>query len=59
MDEFCHRTSDLGLPISEDGMKMCEKIEKEVGKRDQDERGMHIYSDWNGWGVSEVMDNLV
>jgi hypothetical protein len=59
MDEFCYRVSDLGFPVSEEGMKLCEKLDKEQEKRDQDRRGMFIYNDWNGWGISEAMENFV
>lgn len=59
IDEYCHRVSDLGLPVSDDGMKVCEKLDKEYEKRDQEERGMHIYTDWNGWAMSEIMVNMV
>jgi hypothetical protein len=59
MDEYCSRVSDLGIPVSEDGMNICEKLDAECKKRDQDARGMYIYNDWNGWGMSEVIENLV
>ena len=59
IDEYCYRVSDLGIPVSEDGMKVCEKLDKECEKRDQDSRGMCISTDWNGWAMSEVMENLV
>jgi hypothetical protein len=59
IDEFCDRVSDLGIPVSEDGMKVCEKLDDEYEKRDQDARDMHIFNDWNGWGMSEVMENLL
>jgi hypothetical protein len=59
IEDFCDRVSDLGLPVSEDGMKMCEHIDKEMNKRDQEEKMMHICNDWNGWGMGEVMENLV
>jgi hypothetical protein len=51
--------SDLGIPVSEDGMKVCEKLDTEMSKRDQNQNHTHIYEDWNGWGMSEVMSNLV
>lgn len=38
---------------------MLEKMETEYAKRDQDKRDMYIYEDWNGWGMSEVMTNMV
>ena len=59
MDEYCYRVSDLGIPVSEEGMHVCEKLDKEYSKRDQDERDMFIYNDWNGWAMSEVMENLL
>jgi hypothetical protein len=59
IDEFCYRVSDLGIPVSEDGMMLCEKLDKEFQKRDQDERGLHICNDWNGYAMSEVMLNFV
>ncbi len=59
MDEYCNRVSDLGIPVSEGGAELLEKLDKEVEKRDQDSRGLFIYNDWNGWGMSEVMENLV
>lgn len=58
-DEFCYRVSDLGFPVSEDAMKMCEKLSKEERKRDQDERSVHIYNDWNGYGMQEILANFV
>jgi hypothetical protein len=59
MDEYCYRVSDLGIPITEDGMKLCEQLDKGQSDRDQNRRGMYIYNDWNGWGMSEVMENYV
>ena len=40
-------------------MKLCQKLDKEQEKRDQDRRDMFIYNDWNGWGISEAMENFV
>lgn len=45
IDEFCNRVSDLGFPVSEDAMKLCQKLDKEYEKRDQDLLRMHIYND--------------
>lgn len=59
MGDFCLRVSDVGLPISEDAMKLCMKLDKECEKRDQDAKRMHIYNDWNAHGMQEVMANLV
>ena len=59
LDEFCDRVSDLGFPLSEEGSELLENLDKEVEKRDQDRFDMHIYNDWNGWGISEVLENYV
>jgi len=59
LDEFCYRVSDLGFPVTEEGMELCQKLDKEQEKRDQDRLGMFIYNDWNGWGISEAMENFV
>lgn len=59
MDEFCDRVSDLGIPVSEEGAKLTQNLDNEVEKRDQDRLDMHIYTDWNGWGMSECFENYV
>jgi hypothetical protein len=59
IDKFCDRVSDLGIPVSEYGAKIVDKLDEEMKKRDQDLHNMHIYNDWNGWATSEVMCNLV
>jgi len=59
LDEFGHRVSDPGFPVSEDAMELCQKLDREQEKRDQDRLGMFIYNDWNGWGLSEVLGNFV
>ena len=59
MEGWIDRVSDLGFPVSEEGMKILDKLEKEVEKRDQDLRAMFIWNDWTGWGIAEVMENLL
>jgi hypothetical protein len=59
MDEFCHRVSDLGFPLSEEGAELLQKLDKEEEKRNQDRLDMYIYNDWNGWGISECFENYV
>ncbi|CZT49050.1 uncharacterized protein RSE6_09832 [Rhynchosporium secalis] len=59
IDEFCYRVSDLGIPLSEEGTKQVQKLDKEYAKRDQDAADMHIYNDWNGWGMSELLENFL
>lgn len=45
--------------ISKHGHKMFQKMDIDVQKRDQDRFGMHIYSDWTGYGVQEILENWV
>ncbi|CAG8972040.1 hypothetical protein HYALB_00004904 [Hymenoscyphus albidus] len=56
-DKWVDRVSDLGIPVTEDGGAILEKLSDEAEKRDQDARDMYLYEDWNGWGVSEIMSN--
>ncbi|KAH8586500.1 hypothetical protein B0O99DRAFT_644372 [Bisporella sp. PMI_857] len=59
LDNRCDRVSDLGIPVSEEGMVLLEELDNEVEKRDQDRLNMHIANDWNGWGMSECFENYV
>lgn len=59
IDEFCYRVSDLGVPVTEEGMELCQKLDKEYEKRDQEARGMCFYNDWNGAAMCEVFENYV
>ena len=43
MDEFCYRVSDLGFPISEEGMNMCQKLDEEQLKQDQNKKNICTY----------------
>jgi hypothetical protein len=51
--------TDEGFPVSKAGMEKFIEINQEVNKRDQDLHGMYIYNDFSGYGVTEVMENLV
>ncbi|KAG9239266.1 hypothetical protein BJ875DRAFT_479592 [Amylocarpus encephaloides] len=55
----CYRVSDLGIPLSYSGETLTEKLSKEANKRNQDLKDLYIYEYWNGWGVSEVVENLL
>jgi len=59
MDAWCDRVSDVGIPVSEEGAELLQTLDNEVEKRNQDRLGMHIYEDWNGWGMSEAFSNYV
>jgi hypothetical protein len=51
--------TDEGFPVTKAGMKRFFEINQEVDKRDQDMHGMHIYNDFSGYGVTEVLENTV
>jgi hypothetical protein len=59
IEKYCTRVSDLGIPLSENGLKILEWLEDEQEKRDQEQRRMYVCNDWNGWGMAEVFSNLV
>lgn len=37
---------------------MLERFTKEIENRDQDVQDAIMYTDWNGWGIMEAMENL-
>lgn len=51
--------TDEGLPVSKAGMKKAFEIRKEVDMRDPDLHAMYIYNDFAGYGITEVMDNVL
>jgi hypothetical protein len=51
--------TDKGYPVSKAGMEKFIEINQEIEKRDQDMQGMYIYNDFSGYGVTEVMENMV
>lgn len=51
--------TDEGLPVSRAGMEKFIEINQEIDKRNQDVHGLYIYNDFSGYGVTEVMENLV
>ncbi len=59
IDPFIDRVSDLGIPLSDPGATLSEELDSETEKRNQDLKDLHIVSDWNGYGVSEVMCNMM
>ena len=51
--------TDKGFPVTKAGMERFLEINQEVDKRDQDTHGMYIYNDFSGYGVIEVLENMV
>lgn len=40
-------------------MEKFKEFVDEANKRDQDSHGMYIYNDWNGYGMTELMENIM
>ncbi|KUJ09407.1 uncharacterized protein LY89DRAFT_657758 [Mollisia scopiformis] len=59
MEPYYDRVSDLGIPVTELGGDKLDKFVDECENRNQDIEGLYIYNDWSGWGVSEVMENML
>ncbi|TGO13169.1 hypothetical protein BTUL_0075g00140 [Botrytis tulipae] len=58
-EEWCSRVSDIGFPLSQDGVELAQKLDKERDKRNQDHYDVHIYNDFNGYGSSEAVQNFL
>jgi hypothetical protein len=58
-EEHPRFVTDKGFPITQGGMDRFIEIHDEIDKRDQDCHNMYIYNDWTGYGVTEVMENMV
>lgn len=58
-DEWCSRVSDMGFPVSEEGVELAQNLDKERDKRNQDFHDTYIYNDCNGYGTSEAVQNFV
>ncbi|KAF7910073.1 uncharacterized protein EAE98_012216 [Botrytis deweyae] len=58
-EEWCSRVSDMGFPLSQDGVELAQKLDKERDKRNQDHYDTHIYNDFNGYGSSEAIQNFL
>jgi hypothetical protein len=58
-DEMIKKVSDVGYPISQDGLDKFQWKSEEQEKRDQDIHDVYIYNDFSGYGVTEMMDNFV
>jgi hypothetical protein len=48
-----------GHCITKAGVEKFMNIIDECDNRDQDRFGMYIYNDWNGYGLTEVLENMV
>jgi len=51
--------TDKGFPVTKAGYEKFLAINLEVDKRDQDTHDMYIYNDFSGYGVTEVLENIV
>ena len=50
---------DWSWRITKAGLKIVKQTQKEVMKRDQDLYGLHVYNDFTGYGLQEVIENHV
>ncbi|EPE32441.1 hypothetical protein GLAREA_07574 [Glarea lozoyensis ATCC 20868] len=48
-----------GHCVTRSGVDRFLNIVKECNARDQDLFDMHIYTDWSGWGATEVLENAL
>jgi hypothetical protein len=58
-DEMIKQVSDLGYPISEDGLQKLLWPDQEQENRDPDAHNMYIYNDFAGYGITEIFANMV
>lgn len=45
--------------ISKKGIELAQEWTQQQEKRCQDNYNMYIFNDWNGYGISEVIENIV
>ena len=58
-DEMIKKVSDMGYPISEEGLQKLLWLDQEQENRDPDAHDMYIYNDFSGYGTTEVFANMV
>lgn len=51
--------TDKGYPITKDGLEKFRHMVQEQENRDADIQGVRCYNDWNGWGATEVLENML
>lgn len=51
--------NEKGYPITKAGFEKFIYMNKEQYNRDPENFNMYIYNDWAGYGVTEVLENLV
>lgn len=59
VEEVPRTVTDKGFPVTKAGFEKMVEINKEVDKRDPDCHDMYIYNDFAGYGVIEVLKNVV
>ncbi|TGO46554.1 hypothetical protein BCON_0318g00040 [Botryotinia convoluta] len=58
-EKWCNRVSDIGFPISEDGMKLAQKFDGEQDKRHPISAAAYVFNDFTGHGFSEATENFL
>ncbi|KAK0103968.1 hypothetical protein ONS96_005073 [Cadophora gregata f. sp. sojae] len=58
-EEQSRVVTDKGFPITLAGLEIFNHIITEQQKRDPDYHGMYIYNDYAGYGMTEVLENVL
>ena len=45
--------------MTKEGYELAAEWRVQRGKRDQEAFGMYIFNDWTGYGICEVIENMV
>lgn len=45
--------------VTKEGYELAAEWRVQRGKRDQEAFGMYIFNDWTGYGICEVIENMV
>jgi hypothetical protein len=58
-EDMIKRVSNMGYPVTTDGIQKFEWMINEQEKRDQDYYDMYICNDFSGYGCTEMLENMV
>ncbi|KAF7947921.1 hypothetical protein EAE96_008992 [Botrytis aclada] len=58
-EKWCTRVSDIGFPISEDGMKLAQSFDGEQDKRHPNSGAAYVFNDFTGYEFSEAIENFL
>ncbi|KAK6600066.1 hypothetical protein H4I96_07392 [Botrytis cinerea] len=58
-ETWCARVSDIGFPISEEGMKLAQNFDGEQDKRRPNSSAAFMFNDLTGYVFSEAIENFL